>query len=508
MQMKLKTILAIILGTLALASCNTGAGGSTNEDNSAKIALLQQKVAQINTDLQALHVLCYAAQNNLYIKDIAETSEGTVTLLSNGETFTVAHDSNANGPFFGAMENYSSEYIWTVTDGTKIWLKDVSGQMRTAGLKSSVVPTISISDEGYWCVGYEGGLAFVKNAEGRAISALSWKGNGYAVFKDVNYDESSACYTLKDGTTIVLPVGESGVTPDDPQDPDDPDEPDTPTPSTGNQPGYYELPVMNISSSGSYKVNANNSNEYYATHSFKMNSKTYRNYTVCYSGEHHCAVWVAAPRHSVYSNEGTKRSNAYQKDPNIPSSIQYSSKSTGGGCNKGHMLGSAERLCCSDANVQVFYYTNIAPQLSSGFNTGGGGWNTLEDWVDTKQCADTLYEVVGCYFEKFTDGYGYTVSPKTITFGGRSDVDMPTMFYYVLLRTKKGSTGKSVAKCSADELMCAAFVRSHTNSLKGQSVSSKEMMSVSDLEKITGVTYFPNVPNAPKSSFKASDWGL
>jgi hypothetical protein len=33
-------------------------------------------------------------------------------------------------------------------------------------------------------------------------------------------------------------------------------------------------------------------------------------------------------------------------------------------------------------------------------------------------------------------------------------------------------------------------------------------MSVSDLEKITGVTYFPNVPNAPKDTFSAADWGL
>ena len=85
---------------------------------------------------------------------------------------------------------------------------------------------------------------------------------------------------------------------------------------------------------------------------------------------------------------------------------------------------------------------------------------------------------------------------------------MPTMFYYVLLRTKRGNSGKAVKNCSSDELQCAAFVRSHTNSLKGQKVSSKEMMSVEDLEKITGFTYFANVPNAPKSTFTASDWGL
>ena len=55
--------------------------------------------------------------------------------------------------------------------------------------------------------------------------------------------------------------------------------------------------------------------------------------------------------------------------------------------------------------------------------------------------------------------------------------------------------------------MCAAFVRSH-DTPKGVSVSEKDLMSVSDLEKITGFTYFQNVPHAPKSTYKASDWGL
>lgn len=201
------------------------------------------------------------------------------------------------------------------------------------------------------------------------------------------------------------------------------------------------------------------------------------------------------------------RSN-YGLDPDIASEIQYKSKDTGGGCNKGHMLGSAERTSSTETNRQVFYYTNIAPQLSTGFNTGGGGWNLLEDYIDTQVVKDTLYEVVGCYFKTFTDGYGNTVNPKTISFGGRNDVSMPTMFYYAVLRTKKGNSGKSVKDCKADELQCVAFVRAHTNSLKGQEPSSKEMMSIADLERLTGFSYFAGVPNAPKDSFKASDWGL
>ncbi len=320
------------------------------------------------------------------------------------------------------------------------------------------------------------------------------------------YIRAGACARI---TSVTIVCGGSSVTPDpDPAPDPDPDPTPTPTPDPGGETtiaGWYELPVVY---DGDHDGKDDyNSNLYYASHSFTLGSRQMRNYTVCFSAEKHCPVWVAAPRHACYTGSAN-RTNAYRQDPDIPSGIQYSSKSTGDGCNKGHMLGSSERTCSSDANRQVFYYSNIAPQLSSGFNTGGGGWNTLEDWVDTQVCADTLYEVVGCYFERYTDGYGHTVAPKTISFGNRNDVGFPTMFYYILLRTKSGSTGKALKDCSASELKCAAFVRAHTNSLKGQKVTSAEMMSVSDLEKITGFSYFANVPQAPKDSFKASDWGL
>ncbi len=264
--------------------------------------------------------------------------------------------------------------------------------------------------------------------------------------------------------------------------------------------GWAELPTED----------KDNSDYYYAHHycpDFRVNGHQARNYTVCFSAKHHCPVWVAAPRHDCYDGSAD-RTDAYQKDPQIPSNLQYHSKSTGGGCNKGHMLGSAERTRSSAINKQVFYYTNIAPQYSSGFNTGGGGWNTLEDWIDGKVCRDTTYLVIGTYFERYTDGYGVTASPKRIEFGGRSDVSCPTMFYVAVLRTKRGNTGKSVLNCSTSELMCAAFVRAHSNSLKGQDVTRREMMSIADLERLTGHTFFANVPNAPKESYNPSEWGL
>ncbi|MCR5519776.1 MAG: DNA/RNA non-specific endonuclease [Bacteroidales bacterium] len=281
---------------------------------------------------------------------------------------------------------------------------------------------------------------------------------------------------------------------------------------SGIIPAWYEVPSTDAKKDGSYITDASNSDYYYTYHMCQggekgPGGKTARNYTLCYSASKHCPVWVAAPRHSMYVGS-SGRNDSYRQDPTIPSDIQYTAKSTGGGCNKGHMLGSAERTSSVATNKDVFYYPNIAPQLSSGFNTGGGGWNNLEDWVDEQVCSDTLYVVIGCFFDKFTDGYGYTVNPEVISYCGRDDVAKPTMFYYILMRTKNGSSGKALKDCSADEIKCAAFVRAHTNSLKGQKVSSKEMMSVSELEKLTGFSYFPNVPNAPKNSFKASEWGL
>lgn len=100
------------------------------------------------------------------------------------------------------------------------------------------------------------------------------------------------------------------------------------------------------------------------------------------------------------------------------------------------MIGNNERSKTSGMNKQVSYYTNMAPQHSSTFNTGGGAWNNLEDQIDGYWCRDTLYTVVGCYFETWTDSYGNTAQPKRTGFGG-VQASVPTMFYTLLLRTKK-----------------------------------------------------------------------
>ena len=486
---------------------------TTPDTPSQPVEAYYVKVAESYNDWSGDYIITYTTSSSVLAFTSYNDTKGGGLEIGSKVTASGIHSSNGD-QYKAVFVKSGSGYTINITGVGYIGLDSAKNSVNA----SSSAPA---TDNYRWTISYKsGGSVWVTNVA-HSDRRLQWNDSANC-FRC--YTGSQKELTLYRRTTSTGEVG-GGSTPSpdptpnptpDPEpepepEPEDPGDIPTPTPGQSGKYGWYELPVINYTQSGSYMIDSSDKNLYYAHHMCAGNEKgpggkQARNYTVCYSGKHHCPVWVAAPRHKMYES-GASRTDAYGKDPSIPSDIQYNSKSTGGGCNKGHMLGSAERLSSTATNKQVFYYTNIAPQYSSTFNTGGGGWNTLEDWVDGQVCSDTLYVVIGAYFEKYTDRRGYTGSPATISFGGRSDVTRPSMFYYILMRTKKGNSGKALKDCSASEIKCAAFVRSHETP-KGVSVSEKDLMSVSDLEKITGFTYFPNVPQAPKGSYTASDWGL
>lgn len=274
------------------------------------------------------------------------------------------------------------------------------------------------------------------------------------------------------------------------------------TPVTGTMAdyGWFELPAQTDKDrNGIDDINS----DYYYSHNFRpdVTSRRVRNFSACYSKSMIHPVWVAAPMHSCYKGS-SGRSDAYGSDPNI----KCTQNGKFDGYTRGHMIGSSDRTISAATNRQVFYYSNIGAQLQDGFNTGGGVWNNLEDKVDSYWCSDTLYQVVGCIFQDFTDRYGSTVKAKKGS-GSAGAFQVPTAYYKVLLRTKKGNTGKRVDKCSASELQCVAFIISHKGS-KGRKPGKNDLYTVEEVEKLTGLTFFVNVPNAPKGTYSASDWGL
>ena len=258
--------------------------------------------------------------------------------------------------------------------------------------------------------------------------------------------------------------------------------------------GWFELPAQKDDDKNG--IDDDNS-DYYYSWTMRADAPKIRNFSSCYSKSMVHPVWVAAPLHNSYKG-GSGRNDSYKPDPAI--SCPQSSSFTG--YTRGHMVSSSERTVSKPTNRQVFYYSNIGAQSSTGFNTGGGAWNNLEDFAMDQYCADTLYQVVGCIFEDFTDAYGSTVKKKT-----GSGFQVPTAWYKVLLRTKKGNTGKRVDQCSADELQCAAFILAHRGNA-GHKPCANDVYTVQELEALTGLTFFVNVPNAPKATANPSDWGL
>lgn len=223
-----------------------------------------------------------------------------------------------------------------------------------------------------------------------------------------------------------------------------------------------------------------------------------RNYSVCYSKDKYCAMWIAAPYHDFYTGS-SGRSDAYKSDPNF----DFEQPGKWSGYTRGHLLGSSERTKSRVTNNQVFYYSNIAPQLQTYFNTGGGAWNDCEEWIEKMWSGkqDTTYVVTGCWWDP-------EAQPKVV-----SGTTIPTHYYKVILRTKN-HLNKYVCNCTADELQCLVVFMPHKTYGKAHPVpplqyeSAGWLMSVSDLEAKTGFTYFTNVPNAPKGSYTLSDWGL
>ena len=256
--------------------------------------------------------------------------------------------------------------------------------------------------------------------------------------------------------------------------------------------GWAELP----------RQKANN-NIYITSH----HSNNRRNYTVCYSREHRAPLWVAAPVHRSYKGD-VKRVDNYDFDPTLPVNIQTSLNRSYGEYTRGHMVGSAERTATRDMNNQTFYVTNIAPQLRDGFNERGGAWNNLEYFVDRQICADTLYVVTGAIYDDFTAPDGTTVKARTtVNKNDNKRIGVPTAYYKALLRTKSGRTGKSVAECKSSELKCAAFIIPHRSDV-GHKPTAEDMISIKELERLTGIDFFTGVPHAPEGKAEAADWGL
>lgn len=293
------------------------------------------------------------------------------------------------------------------------------------------------------------------------LSVTEGSGNKSNVILTYQANESESSRQLK----IILDNGSkwvecpmtqlaAGVSPDPDPDP----VPDVNPVKTA----WLELPTMD------------NEDLTYVTHNFKMNGNTYRNYTLGWSQDHYVALWVAYPLCSMYTNKTVNRTDAWAYDPVLGKA--YSSapfSGYGGSYARGHQLPSADRLCSYDANAQTFYGSNMTPQLNAH---NEGIWQELETKVRTiANKSDTTYVVTGCIVAG---------SKTTTTDSDGNRMTVPAAYFKALLRYTKAST--------LGQWNAAAFYLEHRS--YSESIGKQHSMSIDELEKITGMDFFVNLP--------------
>ena len=233
--------------------------------------------------------------------------------------------------------------------------------------------------------------------------------------------------------------------------------------------------------------------------------KYVRNYSICYDTQKKVSHWVAYPLHRSYTNPNTGRTNDWAYDPNnqlpvIPiSDQQYIVETYRTGYVRGHQIPSADRYSTDATNAMTFYATNMMPQNGS-FN--GGIWGSLENGIRQnmlKMAKDTLYVVTGTHF----------ADNRTTTDRKGNRIGLPSNCWKVLLRTRSGSTGKSIETCTADELKAIGFVFTNDDAGAATSIESA-VRSVKEIEELTGFKFFrnldPAVADAVKSQKNLADW--
>lgn len=291
-----------------------------------------------------------------------------------------------------------------------------------------------------------------------SLNVTSGKGNMSNVILSYQVNASEQSRTLNiildNGTKWVsCTVTQSGTG----QQPDPEPEPETDLTRTG----WMELPAMDNPSLGYY------------SHSFEMNGKRYRNYSFGWSQDDLVALWVAYPLCKFYTNGNVGRTDEWAYDPLLGN---LSAAPFGGYAEelaRGHQIPSADRQCSWEANAQTFYGTNMTPQLNAH---NEGIWSELEGKVrGYAKTSDTTYVVTGVVLEG---------SKRVTKDSDGKNITVPAAYFKAVLKYSKSST--------LGTWNAAAFYLEHRNYT--ETLGRQHSMSIDELEEITGIDFFVNLP--------------
>lgn len=199
-------------------------------------------------------------------------------------------------------------------------------------------------------------------------------------------------------------------------------------------------------------------------------------YALCYSESHEQAKWVAykLTKQMCEHNE-EERSDKFKADPLVTTGSALPDDYKKTGYDKGHLCPAGDMSWSEETMRESFYMSNMSPQLPA-FNRGI--WKNLESEVRiwAKQNSE-LYVVTAGVLEQDL--------PKI---GTKNKVSVPEYFYKVILDYKEPG------------YKAIGFLMQNKGS---KSPVLESAVPVDSIERVTGIDFFPHLPDSIESYVEA-----
>ena len=194
-----------------------------------------------------------------------------------------------------------------------------------------------------------------------------------------------------------------------------------------------------------------------------------------------CPNWVAWHLPANHADGEWARSNDYREDYDVPAPRATNEDYRGSSWSRGHMCPAGDNKWDADAMSETFLLTNMCPQDR---NLNSGLWNRVEQ--DCRRWAQRYHDVyIAC-------GPLYLNREHEVI--GTNKVVVPEAFYKVVLCLQ--GTPKAIG----------FIVRNN----KGTKKKDEYVNTVDEVERITGIDFFPALPDSIEDKVEAysniNDW--
>lgn len=207
--------------------------------------------------------------------------------------------------------------------------------------------------------------------------------------------------------------------------------------------------------------------------------------------------WTCYQMHKGYTGNNSRVVSGYLFDPNLDDDEYFDSDLFyGSGYDHGHICPNADRKFSYEANYQTFYLTNMQPQYNkfNGYSGSSEGlWLRIEEQVRSvtpSASSDTLYVCKG----------GTIDSEENIIEYIDDQLIVPRYFFTALLLY------------SNESYRAIGFWVEQENDYKTDVSITDLVCSIDDLEELTGIDFFCNLPDdiekSVEKSYNLSAWGM